>query len=176
MQRLHVDRRLDRCAANPGTEHISGGTFELRLPRCDLVGMDVELLRKLCQCGVNQVKSDRDLQSTIAGLTNLFGAIHVACGLRNVTLPILARKSRLWRSGNWFGGAVGLFQQNRHPERTFHPVLISEDQWTSSPFCADSTASVSRLRVTRLVVMTGGRAVCSGWACSVPERVRSRRA
>src|ERR1700681_563650 len=32
-----------------GTEHIGCPFLELRLPRCDLIGVDVELLRKLSQ-------------------------------------------------------------------------------------------------------------------------------
>ena len=39
------------CAAvaAAGTEHIGSPALKLRLPRCDLIGMDVELLRKLSQ-------------------------------------------------------------------------------------------------------------------------------
>ena len=36
-----------RPAAAAWTEHIGSPAFELRLPRCDLVGMNVELLGKL---------------------------------------------------------------------------------------------------------------------------------
>ena len=47
MQRLHVDgRELRRCIA-AGTEDIGSRTLKLSLPRCDLIGVDVELLRKL---------------------------------------------------------------------------------------------------------------------------------
>ena len=31
------------------TEYVGSPTFKLRLPRCDLIGVDVELLRKLHQ-------------------------------------------------------------------------------------------------------------------------------
>ena len=30
-------------------QNIDGATFKLRLPRCDLIGMDIELLGQLCQ-------------------------------------------------------------------------------------------------------------------------------
>src|SRR4030081_1422217 len=46
MQRLHVDGWL-RGSLAAGTEHIGCPFLELRLPRCDLIGVDVELLRKL---------------------------------------------------------------------------------------------------------------------------------
>ena len=48
MQRLHVDGWL-RGSLAAGTEHIGCPFLELRLPRCDLIGVDVELLRKLSQ-------------------------------------------------------------------------------------------------------------------------------
>ena len=38
-----------RSVAAAGTEHIGSPALELRLPRCDLIGVDVELLRKLSQ-------------------------------------------------------------------------------------------------------------------------------
>ena len=37
---------LLRCA---GTENIGGPALELRFPRCDLIGVDLELLRQLSQ-------------------------------------------------------------------------------------------------------------------------------
>ena len=47
MQRLHVDgRELRRCVA-AGTEYIGSSTLKLCLPRRDLIGVDVELFRKL---------------------------------------------------------------------------------------------------------------------------------
>src|SRR5258708_39351114 len=46
MQRLHVDGWL-RGSLAAGTEHIGCPFLELRLPRCDLIGVDLELLRKL---------------------------------------------------------------------------------------------------------------------------------
>ena len=52
MQRLHVDGRLRGSVAAAGTEHIGSPALELRFPRCDLIGMDVELLRQLSQCSI----------------------------------------------------------------------------------------------------------------------------
>src|SRR6516165_4480464 len=52
MKRLHVDGRLCCSVAAPCTEHIGSPAFELPLPRCDLVGVDIELLRKLSQCSI----------------------------------------------------------------------------------------------------------------------------
>ena len=47
MQRLHIDGRLRGSVAATGTENIGSPALELRFPRCDLIGVDVELLRKL---------------------------------------------------------------------------------------------------------------------------------
>jgi hypothetical protein len=47
VQRLHVDGRLGCPAAAARTEYSRSAAFELRLPRCDLVGMNVELFSKL---------------------------------------------------------------------------------------------------------------------------------
>src|SRR5665647_1222204 len=48
VQRLHVDgRKLRRSVAATGTKNIGSPALKLRLPRCDLIGVDVELLRKL---------------------------------------------------------------------------------------------------------------------------------
>jgi hypothetical protein len=52
VQRLHVDGRWSRTVTAAGTEHIGSSAFELRFPRCDLIGMDVELLRQLGQCSI----------------------------------------------------------------------------------------------------------------------------
>ena len=49
MQRLHVDGWLRGSLAATGTEHSGCPFLELRLPRCDLIGVDVELLRELSQ-------------------------------------------------------------------------------------------------------------------------------
>jgi len=49
MQRLHVNRRLRCSVAAAGTKNIGSPALKLRFPRCDLVGVDVELLRKLSQ-------------------------------------------------------------------------------------------------------------------------------
>src|ERR1700726_1070644 len=38
--------------AAAGTENFGCPFLELRLPRCDLIGVDVELLRKLSQCSI----------------------------------------------------------------------------------------------------------------------------
>lgn len=42
MQQPHVDRRLRRLAA-AGTEYIGGPALKLRLARCNLIGVKVEL-------------------------------------------------------------------------------------------------------------------------------------
>src|ERR1035437_2931818 len=49
MQRLHVDGRQSRSVARTETENIGSPALKLRFPRCDLIGVDVELLRKLSQ-------------------------------------------------------------------------------------------------------------------------------
>src|SRR6476659_6808695 len=49
VQRLHVDGRCSSTAAAAETEHIGSSAVELRFPRCDLIGMDVKLLRQLSQ-------------------------------------------------------------------------------------------------------------------------------
>src|SRR6516164_11802101 len=43
MERLHVDRWRRRSLATAATENIGCPVLELRFPRCDLIGMDVEL-------------------------------------------------------------------------------------------------------------------------------------
>ena len=52
VQRLHVDGRWSRTVAAAETEHIGSSAFELRFPRCDLIGVDVELFRQLSQCSI----------------------------------------------------------------------------------------------------------------------------
>src|SRR5271166_7187226 len=52
MKRLHVDGRLRGSAAATRTEHIGCPFLQLRLPRCNLIGVHVELLRKLSQCSI----------------------------------------------------------------------------------------------------------------------------
>ena len=52
MQRLHIDGRLRGSVAATGTENIGSPALELRFPRCDLIGVNVELFRKLCQCSI----------------------------------------------------------------------------------------------------------------------------
>ena len=47
VQRLYVDRRLRSTVAAARTEHIGSPALELHLPRCDLIGVHVELLDKL---------------------------------------------------------------------------------------------------------------------------------
>jgi hypothetical protein len=47
VRRLHVNRRLHRSIATARAENIGGPALELRLPRRDLIGMHVELLRQL---------------------------------------------------------------------------------------------------------------------------------
>jgi hypothetical protein len=45
-----------------GTEYVGSPTFKLRLPRCDLIGVDVELLRKLHQRSVTLDGGKRHLR------------------------------------------------------------------------------------------------------------------
>jgi hypothetical protein len=52
MERLHVDGRLRGSAAPTGTKHVGCPFLKLRLPRCNLIGVNVELLRKLSQCSI----------------------------------------------------------------------------------------------------------------------------
>ena len=51
MQRLHVDRWLCRRAATR-TEHIGSSALKLRLPRGNLIRVNVELFGKLRQCPI----------------------------------------------------------------------------------------------------------------------------
>jgi hypothetical protein len=60
--RTYVDRQLGRGAAAPWTEYASGGALELRLPRCDLIGMNVELLGKLSQRSITLDGGKRHLR------------------------------------------------------------------------------------------------------------------
>ena len=53
--------RLRRCVATAGSENVSRPALELRLPRCDLIGVHVELLRKLSQCAITLDGSKRHL-------------------------------------------------------------------------------------------------------------------
>jgi hypothetical protein len=46
VQRLHIGGWLRRSVA-AGTENIGSPALQLRFPRCDLIGVDVELLRQL---------------------------------------------------------------------------------------------------------------------------------
>src|SRR3981081_3927429 len=48
MQRLYVDRRCCRCRA-PSPENITSPTLELRLPRRNLIGVNIEMLCQLSQ-------------------------------------------------------------------------------------------------------------------------------
>ena len=52
MQRLHINPRLHRSAAAAGTKNIGSPALELRFPRGDLIGVDVEMLRQLSQCSI----------------------------------------------------------------------------------------------------------------------------
>ena len=67
MQRLHVDRRLRRGVAAPGTEHIRSSALKLRLPPRDLVGMHVELLGKLSHRSLALDGGKRHLRLTWGG-------------------------------------------------------------------------------------------------------------
>jgi len=62
MQRLHVDGRLCRSAAATGTKNIGSTALKLRLPRCDLIGVDVELFCKFGQCSVALDRGNRNLR------------------------------------------------------------------------------------------------------------------
>jgi hypothetical protein len=59
MQQFHVDGRLRGSAATTGTEHIGCPTLKLRLPRCNLIRVDIELLRKLSQRAIALDRSKR---------------------------------------------------------------------------------------------------------------------
>ena len=50
MQRLHVDGRLRRAIA--GDKNFGSSALKLRLPRCDLIGVDVKLLGKFRQSSI----------------------------------------------------------------------------------------------------------------------------
>ena len=58
MQRLHVDDRLRRSIA--AAENIGSSALKLRLPRCDLIGVDVELLSKLSQRSIALDRGNRN--------------------------------------------------------------------------------------------------------------------
>jgi hypothetical protein len=64
MQRLHVDGWLRGCLATAGTEHIGCPFLELRLPRCDLIGVDVELLRKLSLEKIRSLNTRKNSESS----------------------------------------------------------------------------------------------------------------
>src|SRR5438034_6977319 len=102
MKQLHVDGRLCRSVAAPWTENIGSPAFELRLPRCDLIGMDVELLRQLSQ-----------------------GSIALDSGKRHFALKagVWFRRGRLVMvSPDSLGTACPLSGRNS----TYRPVQISE--------------------------------------------------
>ena len=48
VQRLHVDGGSDWCGA-PNSKLVDRPVLQLRFPRCDLVGVNVKLLRQLSQ-------------------------------------------------------------------------------------------------------------------------------
>jgi hypothetical protein len=101
MQRLHVDSWLRGSLAAAGTEHIGCPFLELRLPRCDLIGVDVELLRKLSQFAP-------------------FGAASATFALK---VGVWFRRGRLFMvSPDSLGTACPLSGRNS----TYRPVQISE--------------------------------------------------
>jgi len=54
-----------RCSvAAPGTENIGSPALELRFPRCDLIGVDVELFRQLSQRSIAPDGGKRHLRLT----------------------------------------------------------------------------------------------------------------
>jgi hypothetical protein len=53
---------LRRADATAETENIGSPALELRFPRCDLIGVDVELLRKLSQCSIAPNRGTRHLR------------------------------------------------------------------------------------------------------------------
>jgi hypothetical protein len=77
VQRLHVDGRLRRSVATARTENIGSPALELRLPGCDLIGVDVELLGKLSQRSIALDGAKRDLRLTWGG-SGQGGRIRVA--------------------------------------------------------------------------------------------------
>ena len=101
MQRLHVNGWLRRAGATAGTKNIGRPALELRFPRCDLIGMDVELLRKLSQCSIPLMAASATF------------ALKVAVWFRRGRLLIVSPDSR--------GTACPL--SGRNP--TYRPVQIS---------------------------------------------------
>ena len=111
MQRLYVDGRLRGSLAAAGTEHIGCPFLELRLPRCDLIGVDVELLRKLSQGSI---------------------ALQAASATFALKVGVWFRRGRLFMvSPDSLGTACPLSGRNS----TYRPVQISE---TSSDLRARS--------------------------------------
>jgi hypothetical protein len=62
VQRLHVHGRLRRSVADARAENIGSPALELRFPRRDLIGVDVELLRQLSQCSVALDAGERNFR------------------------------------------------------------------------------------------------------------------
>src|SRR5713226_5014453 len=60
MQRLYVDRRRCRRRA-PSPENITSPTLELRLPRRNLIGVNIEMLRQLSQRSIALDGGERHL-------------------------------------------------------------------------------------------------------------------
>ena len=50
--RLEGGFRHEEDILAAGTENVSRPALELRLPRCDLIGVHIELLRKLSKCAI----------------------------------------------------------------------------------------------------------------------------
>src|SRR3979411_769819 len=57
-----IDHRLGGSPDAPGTQPLRCPALELRLPRCDLIGVHVELLRQLSQCSIALDGSTRNLR------------------------------------------------------------------------------------------------------------------
>ena len=51
-----------RSRCHRRTENVGGPVLKLRLPLCDLIGVDVELLRKLSKCAIALDGSKRHLR------------------------------------------------------------------------------------------------------------------
>ena len=77
MQRLHVDGWLRRAvAAAAGAKNIGSSALKLRLPRCDLIGVDVELLRKLRQRSIALDGGKRHLRLESRGVIPACSSLH----------------------------------------------------------------------------------------------------
>jgi hypothetical protein len=74
-------------------EHIGGAPFKLRFPRCDLVGVDVELLRQLNQCSVALDGGKRYLRLECRGVVPACSSAHRLSRFAGQSCPPSGRNS-----------------------------------------------------------------------------------